>query len=288
MATSNSTLRKPFVFVLMPFVKDFDDIYKLGIKEAAKICDIKAERLDDQLFGEGMMERTYRQIDIADIIIADLSTRNANVFYELGYAHAKDKLCILITKDASDIPFDLKHRRHVVYGNSISFLKDELVKNITWAKSEIIAQKQNKIRIVSMVPCGNLTVSEHSAECKLDFTFDLYNDTNRISPEITALYLYAGRKWNMFQNGRECAFTESDIKPFKYRYFLSPPTSRIGKKAWCQVNCEAKRVLAEAWRGDEIKYEYPIGGRSILRAVTDEGDYDHYFDFNIIVSDIPF
>jgi len=120
----------------MPFSSDFDDIYKLGIKEAAKKCEVKVERLDEQLFGEGMLDRIYRQIDVADFIIADLSDRNANVFYELGYAHAKDKTCILLTKDASDIPFDLKHRRHIVYGDSISYLKTELTKNIEWAKSE--------------------------------------------------------------------------------------------------------------------------------------------------------
>ncbi len=277
-----------FAFVIMPFSKDFDDIYKLGIIEAAKLCDVKAERLDDQLFNEGMMERTYRQIDIADIIIADLSARNANVFYELGYAHAKDKLCILLTKNADDIPFDLKHRQHVVYGDSISYLKDELVKTIGWAKDEIQAQKQNKIRVVSRVPSGDLVVTEHSAECTLTFTFDLYNDTNHISPEITALYLYSGKNWNILQDGKECASNQSDIEPFKFRYFLRPPISRIGKGAWCQVKCQAKKVLAYAWSGDEIKHEYPVGGRGILRVVTDKGNYDHRFDFNIKVNDVPF
>lgn len=83
-----------------------------------------------------MLDRIYRQIDVADFIIADLSNRNANVFYELGYAHAKDKICILLTKDATDIPFDLKHKRHIVYGGSIAYLKEELSKNIKWAKAE--------------------------------------------------------------------------------------------------------------------------------------------------------
>src|SRR4051812_33507799 len=100
----------------MPFSSEFDDIYKLGIKEAAKECEVLAERLDEQMFSEGMLERIYRQIDAADFIVADLSNRNANVFYELGYAHAKEKTCILLTKNADDIPFDLKHKRHIVYG----------------------------------------------------------------------------------------------------------------------------------------------------------------------------
>ena len=102
-----------FTFVLMPFSSEFDDIYKLGIKETSKSCGVRAERLDEQLFGEGMLDRIYRQIDVADFVIADLSERNPNVFYELGYAHAKDKICILLTKDTADIPFDLKHKRHI-------------------------------------------------------------------------------------------------------------------------------------------------------------------------------
>ena len=107
--------QKLFAFVIMPCESSYDDIYKLGIKEAAKECEIMAERLDEQLFSEGMIDRIYRQIEKADIIIADLSDRNENVFYELGFAHAKDKLCLLLTNVADGIPFDLKHRRHIAY-----------------------------------------------------------------------------------------------------------------------------------------------------------------------------
>ena len=98
-----------FAFVLMPFDKNFDDVYKLGIKEVATSLNIVAERVDEQIFQEGILERIYRQIDAADLIIADMSGQNPNVFYEVGYAHAKDKICILMTKETNDIPFDLKH-----------------------------------------------------------------------------------------------------------------------------------------------------------------------------------
>jgi nucleoside 2-deoxyribosyltransferase len=106
-----------FAFVLMPFDEDFDDIYKLGIKETAKTVGIRAERVDEQIYGEAILERIYQQIDIADIIIADMSGKNPNVFYEVGYAHAKKKFCILITDTADNIPFDLKHRRHIIYSS---------------------------------------------------------------------------------------------------------------------------------------------------------------------------
>src|ERR1051325_8167860 len=110
---------KLFAFVLMPFSKEFDDMYKFGIKEPASQLEILAERVDEQIYTEGILERIYRQIDIADIIIADMTGQNPNVFYEVGYAHAKTKMCILLTSNANDIPFDLKHRRHIVYNSSI-------------------------------------------------------------------------------------------------------------------------------------------------------------------------
>ena len=47
-----------------------------------------------------------------------------NVFYEVGYAHALGKITLLLTQAVSDIPFDLKHRQHIVYGGKIDILKE--------------------------------------------------------------------------------------------------------------------------------------------------------------------
>jgi hypothetical protein len=59
-----------------------------------------------------------------------MTGRNPNVFYEVGYAHALGKTVIL-TKDASDIPFDLKYRYHLAY-DSINALRDELQKRVRY------------------------------------------------------------------------------------------------------------------------------------------------------------
>ena len=58
-----STAPKPFVFVLMPFASDFDDIYNIGIKEAAESAGAYAERLDEQIFAENILQRMYNQIN---------------------------------------------------------------------------------------------------------------------------------------------------------------------------------------------------------------------------------
>lgn len=126
------TTPKPFVFVLMPFDATFGDVYTLGIQAAASEAGAYAQRLDEQMFEEGMLDRIFGEINRADVIVADMSGRNPNVFYEVGYAHALGKPTILVTRKGDDIPFDLKHRYHIVYEN-ITHLKRELVERIRWA-----------------------------------------------------------------------------------------------------------------------------------------------------------
>jgi hypothetical protein len=65
-----------------------------------------------------------------------MTGRNANVFYEVGYAHALGKIVLLLTRDASDIPFDLQQQPHTVYEGKIELLRSELAKRIRWAVNE--------------------------------------------------------------------------------------------------------------------------------------------------------
>lgn len=124
------TTPKTFCFVLMPFSEAFEDVYKIGIKEACVNAGAYCERVDEQIFHERILDRVYNQIAKADLVIADMTGRNANVFYEVGYAHALGKLTILLTQSADDIPFDLKDFPHIVYGAKNSFLRDELEKRV--------------------------------------------------------------------------------------------------------------------------------------------------------------
>lgn len=129
---SQMTNVKPFVFVLMPFHSDFDDIYHVGIKSACLSVGAYCERVDEQIFLENILERVYNQISKADIVISEMTGRNPNVFYETGYAHALNKRVILLTQKSDDIPFDLKHYPHIIYDGKITLLKSELEKRIQW------------------------------------------------------------------------------------------------------------------------------------------------------------
>lgn len=93
-------------FVLMPFAKEFDLVYDT-IVDALKglmICS----RADDLRLGAHILERVLRGIATAELIIADLTGRNPNVFYELALAHTRTKDVLLLTQNMEDVPFDLR------------------------------------------------------------------------------------------------------------------------------------------------------------------------------------
>jgi nucleoside 2-deoxyribosyltransferase len=277
-----------FAFVLMPFDKAFDDVYKMGIKETALSLEIKAERVDEQIFHEGILDRIYRQIDIADIIIADMTGQNANVFYEVGYAHAKDKLCILLTRNSDDIPFDLKHHRHIVYGSSISNLRDLLTKELTWAKGEIENIKSSHIKVTLKSADGLLEKSKWAAKGKVSFKIDLLNNSSKPSADIEAIYFYSGGGWTMKQGENDCPSTDSDLLGYKTRHFINPPIRKLHKNSWAQVKFTSSKYLAFAKEGEELKDTYQINGKAVLRLVTSEGNFDYEINIDAECDELPF
>jgi hypothetical protein len=128
----NRRLKKfVYAFVLMPFDVSFDDIYKYGIKKAVESLGITCERVDEIQYVGGILEQVFQCIEKARFIIADMTGRNPNVFYEVGYCHAIKKDVILCTQSAEDIPFDLRGYNHIVYGGKISVLEEALRKRIS-------------------------------------------------------------------------------------------------------------------------------------------------------------
>ena len=77
-------------------------------------------------------EDIFRELYLADIVVADVSVQNANVFYELGIRHAvRPRSTVLISARIDEIPFDLRADRYLRYapdspGGSLSQLAQVL------------------------------------------------------------------------------------------------------------------------------------------------------------------
>lgn len=280
---------KKFVFVLMPFDKSFDDIYRLGIKETVTALnkDIVVERLDEQMFSEGMLNRIYNQIEKADLIVSDMTGKNSNVFYEVGYAHAKDKLVLLITKDANDIPFDLKHFRHIVYGESIVELKNKLKDNILWAFKEI--ENKNKLPVeIDLEASGYLDKTDYSATADIELKINFTNISKSKAINLDAVYLYTQKGWEYKQNRTVCPQAKSDLTHYHVKHQIVPQITKISHGNWTQISLTGTRTLANTFKGDILKEKYILQGVVNIRIVSNEDSLDYEKSLNLIVEDIPF
>lgn len=279
---------KPFAFVLMPFESRFDDIYKLGIKAAAVEADVIAERVDEQNFSENILERIYRQINAADFVIADMTGRNPNVFYEVGYAHARGKFCTLLTQNSDDIPFDLKHHRHIVYNNSIQTLKSKLAVEIAWLKSESEKAKTEAISVEVNSASGYLDVEDWQSTGKLTLKVDLHNRSKKRSPEIEAIYFYTKHQWNFLQGDDTCPVTQESDGRKRHKTFIHPPIPRLSPGAWAQLNLSGSRRFWDKWSGEDRKDEYSSSGHIEMEVQTSEGIFNYNLSLSVEFDEVPF
>jgi len=109
-------------FILMPFREPFDTIYKEHIKPTIE-KKFRTKRSDTIFKSSEIIEDIWEHINKAKFIIADVTEKNPNVFYELGIAHTVGKEVFIITQNKEDVPFDVKHRRFFEYSNDDDGLK---------------------------------------------------------------------------------------------------------------------------------------------------------------------
>ncbi len=102
-------------FVLMPFDPEFDKIFNDLIKPALEEVGYDVNRADDILSQQNILKDIVRGIAEADLVVADLTTVNPNVFYELGISHTMQRPTVLLTQSIEDVPFDLKSYRVIQY-----------------------------------------------------------------------------------------------------------------------------------------------------------------------------
>jgi len=109
----------PQAFIVMPFNGAFDDLDKQVIR---KVCDklkLDPVRADD-VSGPGIVVADIAQkLRDAQVVIAEITESNCNVYYEIGYAHALNKPTILLAQQGVKPPFDVSPFRILYYQNTI-------------------------------------------------------------------------------------------------------------------------------------------------------------------------
>jgi hypothetical protein len=114
--------------VIIPFGKkdqvdgsviDFDSIYKDFIKPSLENAGFRVMIARD-IVGPSrpVIQDIWELIHRSRLLVADVTGKNPNVFYELGVAHTVSREVMIITQNKEDVPFDVGHLRYFLYMNN--------------------------------------------------------------------------------------------------------------------------------------------------------------------------
>lgn len=117
---------KPHVFVAMPFgtkpgpdgeAIDFSRVYSEYLKPALEAAGLEVFRADEELRAGDIRTDMFQELLMADLVVADLTLENANVWYELGVRHAlRARGVVLVCGGHVSTAFDLYTDRKLRYG----------------------------------------------------------------------------------------------------------------------------------------------------------------------------
>ena len=106
-------------FVVMELNEPFDSLYEEVIHPVCREMNIDANRVDRIFRPSVILEDIIAGLVESDVVIAEITPPNPNVFYELGYAHAQRTPTVLLARRGRTLPFDIQGRRVIFYDDSI-------------------------------------------------------------------------------------------------------------------------------------------------------------------------
>jgi hypothetical protein len=137
-------------FVMMAFAPPIGGYYATIYEPAIRKAKMRPVRADSDMFGTGkIMDQIWQGIHAARILVAELTDKNPNVFYELGLAHALEKPVVLVAANEEDVPFDIRHIRVIYYDVRDPFWGQKLIEKVA---ENILSALQNPAEAVLKTP----------------------------------------------------------------------------------------------------------------------------------------
>lgn len=189
-------MEKKKVFVIMPFEDKFFEIYEMLKREFEE--DFQFSHAGDEDNQQNILKDIIQAIYESDVIIANLTELNPNVFYELGIAHTLNKKVIIITEKIDTLPFDLKSYRAKEY--STHFIKfaellDSLKRYMYGAVNDDVVysnpvtdflKTKDEKEVAAKIYNENtkITLDEDSEKGFLDFLAEIEENTEEMTSNI--------------------------------------------------------------------------------------------------------
>lgn len=145
-------------FVAYPFQDPFDRYFRDLYFPAIENAGLQAITARDIFAAGDVIRQIAAAIRDSIVVLADLSLPNANVYYEVGLAHAWGKPVVLTTQAAESVPFDLRGGRLHIYDKDDPAWGNSLVTSVTKSLIETVKDP------LACLPSGFATLQKSSAE----------------------------------------------------------------------------------------------------------------------------
>ncbi len=115
---------KKVLFAVMPFHEDFYDVWVGGVQRAATGTGLTPVRIDMITKSSEVTDDIVSVIEMAEVVVVDVTRNNPNVMFELGFTLAKNRPHIVISQSTEFLTFDIKNVRTVIYRNCWKGIED--------------------------------------------------------------------------------------------------------------------------------------------------------------------
>jgi hypothetical protein len=228
-------------FVILPFRDKFDTLFEVVLKPliekrlkvAGQEFRMTCLRSRDIFENRPVLETIWDGIQRARVVIAELSTQNANVLYELGLRHAINRPVILVASDIGQVPFDLQSLPVVLYSKEY-FEQDEFDR----IREQIGRELRERLRDIL-----RRDVSQNIHDCAARLTRELKN-AKRASDlwaraERLGIRDVAGRTGDTIGKTLDEADREFDFMGVSAQFVVSNPAfeRRLGAVKNRDIHC---------------------------------------------------
>lgn len=162
------------------------NVYDYIIRPAVEELGFEVIREDEAATPGNISSNIVKNLSKADIVIADLTNGNGNVFYELGIRHTMfKKHTILMIEEAADIKFDLSAYQVIQYRldfNALDKAKKDIQKGIRLREKDDLASDNLVHDVFPTLPINLMDYINNSME-----GFDYSERIGNLTQENTAL-----------------------------------------------------------------------------------------------------
>jgi hypothetical protein len=245
-------------FVIMPFHEPYNTYYAEIYKNALESSGYEAVRGDDFFASRPVILDIMKAILDARLVLCDMSGKSANVFYELGLVHAIGTPAVLLSSNAEDIPFDVRHIRAIIYNPERRGWQQGLRRSICRAVDAVV---RDKVRWPPPLVKAPTAEKEYVAK-----QFD--GRVGKIFVKNTSAYPFKVTLWHP---DSETIFHSWVLKPISKEYLhVSGEAINIGNDWGMQIGSSRVRSVGDA--ADWVDNEWRVSPDTFFESFESSPD----------------